>query len=100
MKDKIIEQEFGKTKVEATRISYDYQVLCACDYCQGKEMRIDVSHWKLYVLSTNTEYYLHIRILEDYKLVERDEPELGNNGEPAIDEGEAQDKAEYLIGER
>ena len=28
------------------------------------------------------------------------EPPLGNNGEPAIDEGEAQDKAEYSIGER
>ena len=32
--------------------------------------------------------------------MDKPEPKLGNNGEPAIDEGEAQDKAEYLIGER
>jgi hypothetical protein len=100
MKDKIIKQEFGETKVEASRISYDPEVICGCSYCGGKEMSVQVAHFKLYVPSTNTEYYLRVKSLNDYVLVERDEPELGNNGEQVIDDGEEIDKAEYVKAER
>jgi hypothetical protein len=70
---KILTREFPGTYVASLEVQWS-ECTCGCSFCKGKQMRKDISHYKLFI--GTSEYYLHV-LNEDKYTIEGDNFDMG-----------------------